>query len=224
VTGVSLHRTARELFDPIAQSYERWAQVLSLGQDGRWRRTMVEGLDLKPGGRALDVAAGTGSITRLLEQHGQRVTALDLSPAMLSEHPGSQRVRALAETLPFGEGTFDSVTSGYLLRYVSDPMSCLRELGRVVRSGGMVGMVEFGMPAGVWRRGWQFYAGRLLPLAGRLIDPGWYRVGRFLGGSIEEFHQRHLDPAAMWSQAGFVNVRVRTMTLGSGLIVWGRKP
>jgi demethylmenaquinone methyltransferase/2-methoxy-6-polyprenyl-1,4-benzoquinol methylase len=185
---------------------------------------MVAGLALRPRGSVLDVAAGTGSITRLLERRGQKVTALDLSPEMLRQHPGLQRVQARADALPFLDGAFDSLTFGYLLRYVDEPVACLEELRRVVRPGGILGMVEFGMPTGIWRPAWLFYAGKLLPWAGRLISPSWHRVGRFLPRSIEEFHRRHPDLIAMWRQAGLVDIKLRKMTMGSGLVMWGRNP
>ncbi|HEX2420720.1 MAG TPA: methyltransferase domain-containing protein, partial [Acidimicrobiia bacterium] len=132
---------ARPLFAPIGSSYERWARVLSLGQDAHWRQTMVDGLRIPASGSVLDVAAGTGSITRLLQARGHRVTAVDLTPEMLLHHPGPQRVLARGERLPFPDRTFDALTFGYLLRYVDQPLGCLEELARVVKVGGMIGMV-----------------------------------------------------------------------------------
>lgn len=214
---------ARRLFTPVGSSYERWAAVLSLGQDGRWRRAMIDGLNLPAGSNVLDVAAGTGSISRGLEQSGHEVIAADLSLAMLAQHTGSWRVLARGERLPFRSNHFDAVTFGYLLRYVRDPVACLRELARVLKPGGAVGMVEFGLPGG-WYLPWRVYAGGLLPLAGRLIDPGWHEVGKFLRASIEDFHQRHPDLQAVFRDAGLVDVRSRRLSLGGGLAMWARKP
>jgi demethylmenaquinone methyltransferase/2-methoxy-6-polyprenyl-1,4-benzoquinol methylase len=218
------NQTARRLFAPIARTYERWARILSFGQDGRWRRVMVDGLSPPPGCKVLDVAAGTGSISRRLQAMGHRVTAVDLSGEMLGFHPGPERVQARAEMLPFDAGTFDALTFGYLLRYVEDPISCLTELARVVKSGGRIGMVEFGLPSGVWKQAWVVYAGLILPTAGRLISPGWYEVGRFLRGSIEDFHNTYSDPTVLWREAGLIDVEVRCLSLGGGLVMWGRKP
>jgi demethylmenaquinone methyltransferase/2-methoxy-6-polyprenyl-1,4-benzoquinol methylase len=218
------NETARRLFAPIALSYERWARILSIGQDGRWRRLMMEGLGVKQGSRVLDVAAGTGSITRLLEDRGCRVTSVDLSFEMLSHHPGPGRVLARAEQLPFADATFDTVTFGYLLRYVENPVACLAELARVLRPGGVLGMVEFGLPTGVIYPAWRLYAGGVLPILGRLIDPGWHQVGRFLRVSIEEFHRSHPDPVRLWKEAGMVVVRMRRPSIGGGLVMWGRRP
>ena len=216
--------TARRLFAPIASTYERWARVLSLGQDGRWRRIMVEGLSLRAESKVLDVAAGTGSISRLLQARGHQVTAVDLSREMLGLHPGPERVQARAEMLPFDSDIFDAVTFGYLLRYVEDPTSCLTELTRVLKPGGRIGMVEFGLPTGFWKGPWAIYAGVILPSAGRFISAGWYDVGRFLRRSIEDFHTRYPDLASKWREAGLLDIEVRRLSLGGGLVTWARKP
>jgi demethylmenaquinone methyltransferase/2-methoxy-6-polyprenyl-1,4-benzoquinol methylase len=218
------NKTAQRLFAPIAPTYEKCARILSLGQDGKWRDAMVHGLALAKGAKVLDVAAGTGSITRRLQAMGCDVVALDISEDMLERHPGPERVLARAETLPFDDNTFDALTFGYLLRYVEDPVSCLAELARVVRPGGRLGMVEFGLPNGVWKAPWAFYSGLLLPLAGRLVSQGWYEVGRFLRPSIEDFHRRYPDPTDLWREAGLVDVVEKSLSLGGGLVTWGRKP
>ena len=224
----SLDDTARELFAPIAPNYDRWSALLSLGQDPRWRRALVERLELPPGARVLDVAAGTGLITRLLEARGHEVVALDLSAEMLTgaRRRGATTVLATAEALPFADATFDGLTFGYLLRYVSDPLLTMRELARVVRPGGAIGMVEFGRPRGVWGPPWWFYTRAGLPAAGLLAGRGWTRVGRFLGPSIDRFHRRFPGDAiaALWEAAGLTDVCVARPSLGGGLIVWARRP
>jgi len=216
--------TAARLFRDIARDYGRWAGILSLGQDGRWRRLMVGGMQLAPGSLVLDVAAGTGSISRLLEAHGYRVVAVDLSHEMLSKHSGRQRVRAVADHLPFREETFDAVTFGYLLRYVEDPVVTLREMSRVLRPGAPVGMVEFGRPRGIAGLLWRLYAWAVLPMAGAVIGPGWQQVGRFLGPSIERFHEDHPDLTVLWEAGGLVDVIVGRPSFGGGLVMWARKP
>ncbi len=218
---------ARRLFAPIGADYERWAATLSLGQDRRWREAMVEGLGPGEGAVALDVAAGTGSITRLLQRSGYRVIPLDQSLEMLARHRGGHTVSvaATAEGLPFPDCSFDAVTFGYLLRYVDDVQGCLIELSRVLRPGGRIGMVEFGRPAGLWGPLWVVYTRILLPLAGTLIGAGWRRVGGFLGRSIDEFAGAWPPSrlAAAWQSAGLTNVTWRTMSLGGGLVMWGMK-
>lgn len=218
------NETARGIFSPIGSSYERWAAILSLGQDARWRRTMVEGLRLPNRATVLDVAAGTGSITRLLQDRGHRVAAVDLTREMIRHHPGPWRVLARGERLPFADRTFDGLTFGYLLRYVDDPVASMAELARVVRPGGVIGMVEFGLPSGLWRAPWTFYSSILLPIAGRLIGRGWYRVGKFLKPSIEQFHQESPRLETIWRSAGLVEVRTRRMSLGGGIVMWARRP
>lgn len=219
---------ARRLFAPIATDYERWATWLSMGQDPRWRRTMVDGLALAPGSQVLDVAAGTGSITRLLRATGADVTSLDQSEPMLARavERGATAVVATAEHLPFPDDHFDAVTFGYLLRYVESVPECLGELARVVKPGGRVGMVEFGRPTGVWGPAWWLYTRALLPAAGALIRSEWWEVGRFLGPNIDEFAAAH-PPAALaedWRRAGLTDVEVRRLSLGGGLVMWARKP
>ncbi len=226
-TGSSLHDATRRLFAALAPNYERWSALLSLGQDPRWRGRLVEGLGLQPAARVLDVAAGTGLITRLLEAHEHEVVALDLSGEMLgnARRSGATAVLATAEALPFPDATFDGLTFGYLLRYVTDPWATMRELARVVRPGGMIGMVEFGRPRGVWGPLWRLYTRVVLPLAGLLAGPAWTRVGRFLGPSIDRFHRRFPgdDIAALWAGAGLTDVRIARPSLGGGLIVWARR-
>lgn len=224
--AASINDTARRLFAPLAPGYERWASILSLGQDRRWRAAMVAGLGLPPGGRVLDVAAGTGSISRLLAACGHRVVALDQSWEMLTHHRGGQAVEGQAEHLPFPDGAFDAVTFGYLLRYVDDPEECLRELARVVRPSGVLGMVEFGRPSGGWGLLWLVYTRLVLPAAALLIGSGWGEVGSFLGPSIDDFHRRYPGDALRWcwEAAGLLEVRTARPSLGGGLLMWGRRP
>jgi demethylmenaquinone methyltransferase/2-methoxy-6-polyprenyl-1,4-benzoquinol methylase len=218
---------ADELFAPIATTYERWARLLSMGQDARWRRAMVDGLDLAHGSLVLDVAAGTGSISRQLRLRGVHVVAVDQNPEMITiaRSRGVTAVLATAERLPFADATFDGVTFGYLLRYVDDVANCMDELARVVRLGGVVAMVEFGRPQGKWFPAWWLYTRTLLPLAGSIIGSGWSEVGRFLGPNIDAFAlkyplQRLTD---IWSAAGLSDVHYRQMSLGGGLVMWGRR-
>lgn len=220
--------TARSLFAPLAADYERWAAVLSMGQDRRWRTAMVENLGLPSGSLVLDLAAGTGSITRLLTTHGHRVVAADQSPEMLDRHRGGTSatlVRATAASLPFPARTFDGVTFGYLLRYVVSVPATLSEIARVCRPGGVAAMVEFGRPRGRWSLPWLLYTRGFLPLAGRAIGPGWHAVGRFLGPSISDFDRQWPRDRLVeaWRRAGFDQVEVRPMSLGGGTVAWGHR-
>jgi demethylmenaquinone methyltransferase/2-methoxy-6-polyprenyl-1,4-benzoquinol methylase len=219
---------ALRLFGPIARDYERWAAVLSLGQDPRWREAMVEGLELRAGERVLDVACGTGSVARLATARGSDVTALDQSVEMLTKARASGLgvLHATAERLPVPDATFDALTFTYLLRYVADPAACMSELVRVLRPGGRIGMVEFGRPRGFAGAPWWLYTRVALPAAGAVIGHGWLQVGAFLGPSIDRFHRRFSpqELTALWTDAGLVDVRTERRSLGGGLLMWGRRP
>jgi demethylmenaquinone methyltransferase/2-methoxy-6-polyprenyl-1,4-benzoquinol methylase len=188
---------------------------------------MVDRVAIGPGEEVLDIAAGTGSITRLLQARGAMVVSLDQSLRML-EHAidhGATGVIATAETLPFLDAGFDAVTFGYLLRYVHDVEACMTEIARVLRPGGQVGMVEFGRPSGLWRPLWWGYTRIVLPALGLIAGEGWYRVGRFLGPSIDDFADRYPPSklANAWQASGFTDVHVARLSLGGGLVMWGRK-
>jgi len=127
-----------------------------------------------------------------------------------------------AESLPFADGKFDALTFTYLLRYVDDPLATLRELARVVRPGGTIAMLEFGLPRAAWRPLWELYVRVGLPAAGALISPGWREVGRFLGPNIREFHGR-CSLTELWKEAGLVDVVERRLSLGGGVVVWATK-
>ena len=142
---------ARALFAPLGPTYDRVGAALSFGQDPRWRRFLVSRLPVDEG-RALDVATGTGLVAARLHERGFRVTGLDQSPEMLArarERLGgrAELVEGSADALPFPDAAFDHLTFTYLLRYVDDPAATLAELARVVRPGGTIAMLEFGLPA-----------------------------------------------------------------------------
>jgi demethylmenaquinone methyltransferase / 2-methoxy-6-polyprenyl-1,4-benzoquinol methylase len=224
-------RHARALFAPLGPTYDRTSAILSLGQDPRWRRFLVSRVAAGPGDSVLDVATGTGLVAReLIRRKGCSVVGVDQSPEMLAA--ARQRVGASfaavegrAERLPFDDESFDALTFTYLLRYVDDPAETLRELARVVRPGGTIAGLEFGLPRGVWRGAWELYVRAILPLAGRAVSPAWYDVGRFLGGSIRDLYarlplERQLE---LWRDAGIGDVRFRRLSLGGGIVVWGRR-
>ncbi len=222
-------RHALSLFAPLAGSYDRVGAALSLGQDPRWRRFLVSRIP-DDGGSVLDVATGTGLVASLLRGRGHPVTGVDQSPEMLAAAQARFEgrvplVEASAEALPFPDASFDHLTFTYLLRYVDDPAATLRELARVVRPGGTVAMLEFALPRGAWRAAWELYVRLGLPLAGRLVSPAWYEVGRFLGPSIRDLWRRLPEPAllALWRDAGIDPVEARRLSLGGAVVVWGTR-
>lgn len=227
---------ARQLFAPLAPGYERWGSLLSFGQDPRWRRFLVSCVEAGPADTVLDVATGTAAVAReLVRQKGCSVVGIDQSAEMLAEGrrrvalAGVQRkielVEGDARTLPFEDGRFDALTFTYLLRYVDDPPAALRELARTVKPGGTVAGLEFGVPTGVWRPPWELWVRLGLPGAGRAIGDGWHEVGSFLGPSIRGFYDRWPLPRLVeaWRDAGIEDVRVRRLSVGGGIVMWGRR-
>jgi demethylmenaquinone methyltransferase/2-methoxy-6-polyprenyl-1,4-benzoquinol methylase len=226
------NRVARTLFAPLGPTYDRYARLLSLGQDPRWRSFLVSRIDARPEQTVLDVACGTGSVAlELVRRYGCRVVGVDQSAEMLAtaRRRVGERVElreARAEALPFEDASFDGLTFTYLLRYVDDPAATMRELARVVRPGARVAMLEFSIPGNPLARiPWEIYVRGGLPTLGRAISPGWRDVGRFLGPSIREFWERWpLERVlAAWDDAGLVEAQARTLSLGGGIVVWGRR-
>jgi demethylmenaquinone methyltransferase / 2-methoxy-6-polyprenyl-1,4-benzoquinol methylase len=229
-------RHARELFAPLGPTYDRYARLLSFGQDPRWRSFLVSRIPVDAR-RVLDVASGTAAVAIELAraEPARTVVGIDQSPEMLAA--GRERVRhaglsdrvelreARAEDLPFADEEFDAVAFTYLLRYVDDVPATLRELVRVVRPGGTVAMLEFGLPRSAWRPLWELYVRVGLPAAGAIASPGWGSVGRFLGSSIRGFWRRWPEPHLLdaWRAAGLDDVRSRPLSLGGGIVVWGRR-
>jgi demethylmenaquinone methyltransferase / 2-methoxy-6-polyprenyl-1,4-benzoquinol methylase len=224
---------AVELFAPLGPTYDRYARLLSFGQDPRWRRFLVSRVNAGPEDTVLDVATGTAAVAiELVRRTGCRVVGLDQSREMLEG--GRRRVEAAglenrieliegtADRLPFEDASFDALTFTYLLRYVDDPAATMRELARVVRPGGSIAMLEFGLPRGLARPAWELYVRIGLPLLGAVVSPGWRRVGSFLGPSIREFHRRH-DLLELWRNAGIEGVHSRRLSLGGGVVLWGRR-
>lgn len=229
-------RHALALFAGLPRHYDRAGAALSFGQDPRWRAALVDAIAVGPDARVLDVATGTGLVAAaLVRRTGCRVVALDQSEQMLdglrarlaADPPLAARIEPVlgqAEALPFPDASFDALTFTYLLRYVDDVDATLRELMRVVRRGGPVGMVEFGTPPRpAPRAAWRLYTRAGLPALGALLSSDWREVGRFLGPSIEDFSTRHPPDrlASAWARAGLRDVRARRMSFGAGLVMTG---
>ncbi len=199
---------------------------------------MVGTIGAERGDRVLDVATGTGLVAQaLVRRYRCEVVGLDQSPQMLERArtrlAGNARlaervslVRGEAERLPFADEEFDHLTFTYLLRYVDDPATTMVELARVVKPGGRVASLEFAVPSNaMWREAWRLYTRVGLPTLGRVVSREWAHTGRFLADSIPDFYERY--PLArvveMWEQAGIVDVRVSSMSLGGGVVMWGTK-
>jgi demethylmenaquinone methyltransferase / 2-methoxy-6-polyprenyl-1,4-benzoquinol methylase len=236
--GGAPNRFAQELFTPLPARYDRLAELLSLGQNARWRREMVARcLEDRPG-RVLDVACGTAGVSKLLASGSTaRVVGLDLTEAMIRRgvqevaraglSPRISLVIGQGERLPFPDRSFDALTFTYLLRYVANPAATLVELARVLKPGGRAASLEFYVPpSAFWRAWWWLYTRGLLPLAGGLLGGReWYHVGRFLGPNITGHYRRYplRWTEAAWRAAGFDGVGARVMSLGGGVVMWGRR-
>jgi demethylmenaquinone methyltransferase/2-methoxy-6-polyprenyl-1,4-benzoquinol methylase len=239
------NHVARRVFAGLPPRYDLLAEILSFGQNRRWRAALVaalgesfEGGAAPPGRRVLDVASGTAGIAMALRSRlGVDVVGTDLSLGMLGQ--GARRIGAQGsgprialvagrgEQLPYPDASFDGLTFGYLLRYVTDVPGALAELARVVRPGAPVAGLDFAVPPHpLWRISWLAYTGWVLPAAGWLVGgPPWFRVGRFLGPDIRRHHDR-FPPAALaaaWEAAGIEVLGSRGMCLGGGLVMWGRR-
>jgi demethylmenaquinone methyltransferase / 2-methoxy-6-polyprenyl-1,4-benzoquinol methylase len=229
---------ALEVFQGLGDRYDLLAEVLSFAQNRRWRRTMVDRVVAARPGRVLDVATGTAGVAIQLAQRTQaQVVGVDLTPGMLTRGranlerhgigPRVQLTAGRAERLPFADGEFDALTFTYLLRYVDDPAATIAELARVVRAGGVIAALDFGVPPSpVWRAAWWLYTRAVLPVAGGLTGGReWYHVGRFLGPGISNHERRYplSWTVGAWELAGITGVTVRRMSLGGGVVMWGTR-
>jgi demethylmenaquinone methyltransferase / 2-methoxy-6-polyprenyl-1,4-benzoquinol methylase len=238
-TDVDPNRFAQDLFRQLPRHYDFLEELLSLGQNGRWRREMVAHVVDHAPSSILDVATGTAGVALALATRTEAdITGIDITEAMLrrghervKRSGASRRVRLLvgqAERLPFPDNSFDALTFTYLLRYVADPGETLRELTRVLRPGSAIASLEFSVPTSrFWHSWWWLYTRGVLPVAGYLTGGReWSRVGRFLGPNISNHYRRYSVASTIqaWKDAGLVNIGVRSMSLGGGLVMWAHKP
>jgi demethylmenaquinone methyltransferase / 2-methoxy-6-polyprenyl-1,4-benzoquinol methylase len=226
---------ALELFHGLPSRYDQLSAALSFWQDPRWRRALVDEVAPRAGERILDVATGTGMVAAELRRRADcSVVGLDQSTEMLASARARfakdgarvELVEGQAEQLPFADESFDALTFTYLLRYVDDPPATLRELARVVRPGGRVASLEFGVPPRrVPREAWRFYTAIGLPTLGRIASREWAEVGRFLGPSIRGFYERNSLERIVgyWEDAGLRDVKVRRISLGGGVVMSASK-
>jgi demethylmenaquinone methyltransferase/2-methoxy-6-polyprenyl-1,4-benzoquinol methylase len=229
---------AKAIFAGLPARYDRLAAVLSLGQDRRWRREMIDHIAPYDPASVLDVATGPAGVALdLADRTAARITGIDLSEDMLrrgrhnvADAGRDDRIALVlgqGEHLPFPDASFDALTFTYLLRYVADPAATIAELARVVRPGGAIASLEFAVPpTRFWHAWWWLYTRAVLPLAGAALGGRpWFDVGRFLGPNISEHYRRFPLAATIdaWQAAGIDGVRVHRMSLGGGLVMWGRR-
>ncbi len=229
---------AQALFAGLPARYDRLAAVLSLGQDRRWRREMIDHVATARPTTVLDVATGPAGVALALADRTEAtITGIDVSAEMIGR--GQRNVAAAGlgdritlvlgqgERLPFADATFDALTFTYLLRYVADPAATINELARVVRPGGVMASLEFAVPTSrFWRAWWLLYTRAVLPVAGAALGGrAWFDVGRFLGPNITNHYRRFPVDAtiAAWKAGGFTEVGTRRMSLGGGIVMWSQR-
>jgi demethylmenaquinone methyltransferase/2-methoxy-6-polyprenyl-1,4-benzoquinol methylase len=236
--AVPVKRTlAQDLFDGVAPSYDTWAQVLTFFQYLRWRRFLVSQMASRPGNLVLDVCTGTAGVAlEIADHHDSRIVGLDVSHPMLQAGLRAvekknldgrvQLIQGRAERLPFPDKTFDAVVFTYLLRYVQDPDATIRELSRVLKPGGELLSLEFGIPETLWVRAlWLIYNRVVMPVITIPASGGWHRMGCFLGPSISGFCRRYpVDRiAAIWRENGIPLVETKRLLRGAAIVMWGTK-
>lgn len=210
----------RAMFDAIAPRYELCNRLFTFNLDRRWRRAAVASLGLTGRAKVLDLATGTGDLSRELASAGHVPVGLDFSSNMLASARGIGRlVQGDAAALPFASGAFDAAICGFAMRNFSNLAGVFSELGRVVRDGGRVALLDVHTPpAGPFRLAHAIWFEHAVPLLGGLISDG--AAYRYLPRSVE-----YLPPPTtlvkMLAEAGFVNVSHRLLTGGVAQILTG---
>ena len=212
----------RSMFDAIAPRYDLVNRIMTFRLDVGWRRSAVRSLRLPAGATVVDLAAGTGDLCRDLHKAGHVAIGADLSWGMLAHaRTTAPLVQADALRLPLPDGSVDGATCGFALRNFVDLGGFFDELGRVVRPGGRVALLDVAEPPNpVLRWGHGFYFGKVVPLIGGLLsDKSAYR---YLPQSVA-----YLPPPAVMldrlGEAGFVEVDRRLLTGGIAQLITGTR-
>jgi demethylmenaquinone methyltransferase/2-methoxy-6-polyprenyl-1,4-benzoquinol methylase len=202
------------MFDRIAPVYDAMNHVMTGGLDRRWRRATVAAV-VRPGDRVLDAACGTGDLALEARRAGATVTGLDFSPAMLErarrKAPELDWVQGDALALPFEDAAFDAATIGFGVRNLDDLEQGLRELRRVLRPGGRLGVLEITQPDGVLRVFYSLWFDRIVPLLGKVLPGG--AAYTYLPASVRRFPKPD-ELARLLEGAGFRGVEHRLFAGG----------
>ena len=202
------------MFDAVARRYDLTNDVISLGQDRRWRTAAIRAVDAWPGDVVLDLAAGTGTSSEPFDAAGVRVVPCDFSVGMLAvgkaRRPDLPFTAGDATRLPFADASFDAVTISFGLRNVVDTERALAEMLRVTRPGGRLVVCEFSRPTWApFRTVYMEYLMRALPPVARAVskEPDAYV---YLAESIQEWPDQQalgrLIRAAGWEDVGYRNL------------------
>jgi demethylmenaquinone methyltransferase / 2-methoxy-6-polyprenyl-1,4-benzoquinol methylase len=204
----------RTMFDRIAPVYDAMNRVMTAGLDQRWRGETVAEV-VRPGDRVLDACCGTGDLAVAASKAGGRVTGLDFSEPMLErarrKEPSIDWVRGDLLELPFEDASFDSATVGFGIRNVEDVELGLRELGRVLRTGGRLGILEITRPRGFLRHFYGLWFDRVVPLMGKVLPGG--AAYAYLPASVRRFPGPE-ELAEHMRSSGFEDVRYRLFAGG----------
>ena len=205
----------QRMFDRIAPVYDAMNRVMTVGLDQRWRRATVQAV-LHEGDRVLDACCGTGDLAVAARKAGAgHVVGLDFSERMLErargKAPDLEWVQADVLALPFDDASFDAAVVGFGVRNVEDLEACLRELRRVLRPGGRLGILEITTPRGVLAPFYRVWFDHVVPLLGRLLPGG--DAYTYLPASVRRFPGPE-DLADLLSACGFERVRFRRFAGG----------
>ncbi|MGZ4320341.1 MAG: class I SAM-dependent methyltransferase [Gaiellaceae bacterium] len=213
-TGRLAPDAVRTMFDRIAPVYDAMNRIMTAGLDRRWRRITAESV-VREGDAVLDAACGTGDLALADAKAGGRVTGLDFSERMLErarrKGPGLEWVQGDALALPFEDASFDAATVGFGVRNLDDLEAGLRELRRVLRPGGRLGVLEITRPRGALRVFYSLWFDRIVPLLGKVLPGG--AAYTYLPASVRRFPGPD-DLAALLARTGFADVEYRTFAGG----------
>jgi len=204
----------RAMFDRVAPVYDLMNRTMTAGLDGRWRRITAESV-VTPGDAVLDACCGTGDLGIAAARAGGKVTGLDFAERMLErarrKAPEIEWVSGDMLSLPFADASFDAATVGFGVRNVDDLERGLRELRRVLRPGGRLGILEITRPRGLLAPFYRLWFDGVVPLLGKLLPGG--AAYTYLPASVRRF-PGPAELAAMIAAAGFGDVRFRTFAGG----------
>jgi demethylmenaquinone methyltransferase / 2-methoxy-6-polyprenyl-1,4-benzoquinol methylase len=216
-TGRLPSEGVRRMFDRIAPVYDAMNRVMTAGLDQRWRRATVR-QTVRPGDRVLDACCGTGDLAIAAKNAGAgNVVGVDFSPRMLDrarrKAPELEWVNGDVLALPFEDASFESAVVGFGVRNVEDLGAALRELRRVLRPGGRLGILEITTPRGLLRPFYRLWFDRIVPLLGRLLPGG--DAYTYLPASVRRFPGPE-ELSELLGTCGFVGVRFRLF--GGGIV------